>query len=248
MPNDDAPDDATTAEEPESAPVQSTPPDEAPRPSTAPPRNRTSRTSASLPAEPAVAAPGTTRAVALTLVITLLAVAAGVATFFALHYRGQVNDMEQAAADRARAEDIAGKYGVNAATVDFNDIAPWLQNLKSGVTDQVAKRVDGAAEVMRMVVVPVRLQSKGKLVGTKVSDEANGVYKVMVVIDTDATSLQAPQGTTTTTAYTITVDSNQNWLMSDIGNALSGGSGQGSGTSAPTGAPTPPAEAPAPNP
>ncbi|MDP0399672.1 hypothetical protein [Tsukamurella strandjordii] len=165
-------------------------------------------------------APRTGKAVALTVIVALLAVAAAVSTYFALDYRGQARDLQQSAADRARAEEIAGKYGVGASTLDFNDLAPWLRSMKDGVSDELAKKMDGIAETMRQVVTAVRLQSTGKLVVTKVTDEANGVYKVATVVDMSATSVQAPQGTVTTTAYVITVDRNQDWKITDYGNSL----------------------------
>ncbi|WP_343930799.1 hypothetical protein [Tsukamurella strandjordii] len=172
------------------------------------------------PATAGAGAPRTGKAVALTVIVALLAVAAAVSTYFALDYRGQARDLQQSAADRARAEEIAGKYGVGASTLDFNDLAPWLRSMKDGVSDELAKKMDGIAETMRQVVTAVRLQSTGKLVVTKVTDEANGVYKVATVVDMSATSVQAPQGTVTTTAYVITVDRNQDWKITDYGNSL----------------------------
>ncbi|KXO93441.1 hypothetical protein ACFWXB_16040 [Tsukamurella tyrosinosolvens] len=156
----------------------------------------------------------------LTVAATALVSAAATSTYFAVDYHGKVRTIEQSAADRYRAESIAGTYAASASTVDFDDIAPWLAAIKKGVTDQVAKRFDGVAETMRQVVVPLRVKAKGTLVGAKVTEEVDGVYRVMAVVDVVATSLQAPQATTTTSAFTIVVDRNQNWLMSDVGNSL----------------------------
>lgn len=186
--------------------------------------------------------PSSTKAVVLTVLVMLLVIAAGTSGYFAVKYRGEVRSMQQADTDRARAEDIAGKYAVNAATMDFNDLAPWLKAMKTGVSDDLSKKYDGVAELVRQVMVPLRMQSTGTLLLAKVTAEVNGVYEVTSVIEVSAKSLQAAQGTQTTSAYKVSVDRNQNWLITSAGDSTSN-------TPLPSGStPTVPQEQPVPAP
>lgn len=189
--------------------------------------------------------PATRSTVALTLVITLLTVAAMAAGFLAFRFHGQTQDLQRANADRARAEDIAGKYGVAAATLSYQDLAPWLKGLRTGVSDELATRWDGVAETLRQVLVPLQLESTGSLISAKVNGEAKGVYQVVTVVDVAAKSVQAPQGTVTTSAYTMSVDSNLDWKITAVGNPTSGSALPIPGGIAPT-TPAPSAAAPTP--
>ncbi|WP_019201575.1 hypothetical protein [Tsukamurella sp. 1534] len=211
------------------------------------PGDTAGRAPARAAAEPArAAAPSSTRTVALTVVVTLLAILAGVSTFFAFRYHGELRDTQQAAADRTHAEDVAGKYATSVSSPNYNDLAPWLSALKANASEDVAKRFDAIAETMRQILVPMRYVATGsKLVVTKVTNEADGTYKVTAVVEVSATTVVAPQGTVATTAYDITVDRDQDWKITDVGTQAGGfpGTGAAPGGATPS---SPAAPAPAP--
>lgn len=53
------------------------------------------------------------------------------------------------------------------------------------------------------------------------TSESGGVYTVNVFLDVTSTSAQTPQGGQTTVTYTLTVDRNSDWTITEVG-GLSG--------------------------
>ncbi|CAM3287964.1 hypothetical protein [Tsukamurella hominis] len=184
---------------------------------------------------PAGRAPsGTLRTVLATVVVVAL-----VAVSVLLYLQTRTLDTERReAADRARAEQIASDYAVKAATMDYRDLTPWLNGVKAGVTPELAKKYDSILDLMREVVTPLRLTSSGRASFAKTTSEVNGIYQVKVAVDVSSQNIQAPQGTVSTSTYSVSLDRNRDWIITEAGdpanpNAVLSGVGGGSGATTP---------------
>ncbi|MCS3779229.1 hypothetical protein [Tsukamurella ocularis] len=185
-------------------------------------------------AEPTRRSPsGTVRTVLATVVVVALIVAS---VLLYLQTR-TLGTERQEAADRARAEQIASDYAVKAATMDYRDLTPWLNGVKAGVTPELAKKFDSILDLMREVVTPLRLTSTGRASFAKTTSEVNGIYQVKVAVDVSSQNVQAPQGTVSTSTYSVSLDRNRDWIITEAGdpanpNAVLSGVGGGSAPTA----------------
>lgn len=194
-------------------------------------------------AEPARRTPsGTMRTVLATVVVVAL-----VAVSVLLYLQTRTLDTErQEAADRARAEQIASDYAVKAATMDYRDLTPWINGVKAGTTPELAKKYDSILDLMREVVTPLRLTSTGRASFAKTTSEVNGIYQVKVAVDVSTQNVQAPQGTVSTSTYSVSLDKNRSWVITEAGDpanpnaVLSGIGGAGTTPSATPSAPANP--------
>ncbi|GAB3135652.1 hypothetical protein GCM10027289_29720 [Tsukamurella serpentis] len=177
-----------------------------------------------------------------TVLVTVLVVAVLALSVLLFLQHRSLRSERAADADRARAEQIAADYAVKAATMDYRDLTPWLNAMKTGVTPELGKKFDAIADTMREVLPPLRMTTTGKALFGKVTSEVNGIYTVKVAVDVSSQNVQAPQGTVSTTAYGVTLDRGRDWIITEVGdsanpNAVLGGLG---------GAPAPPSSSPAP--
>ena len=65
--------------------------------------------------------------------------------------------------------------------------------------------------------MPLKWTSTGAAIDATVASEAGGIYKVNVFLNVTSTSAQTPQGAQTTVTYNVTIDSNANWQITDVG-------------------------------
>lgn len=194
-------------------------------------------------------------------VIVIAALVAGLVVFAVrdMQARDDLSSLRTDLANRAKAEDIAGKYAVNAATLDYHDLTGWIASLKKGVSPELVKKYDVVGQSMQQVLDVLQVQTTANLVVAKTVNVADNIYNVQVVVETATKNAQMPQGSSSNVAYSITLDKNQNWLITQVGdpsnlvNSTLPGLGQNGapqnggqpGASAPAPSPNP---APAPNP
>lgn len=197
-------------------------------------------------------------------VIVIAALVAGLVVFAVrdMQARDDLSSLRADLANRAKAEDIAGKYAVNAATLDYHDLTGWIASLKKGVSPELVKKYDVVGQSMQQVLDVLQVQTTANLVVAKTVNVADNIYNVQVVVETATKNAQMPQGSSSNVAYSITLDKNQNWLITQVGdpsnlvNSTLPGLGQNGApqNGAPQnggqpGAPAPaPSPAPAPNP
>ncbi|CAM3512994.1 hypothetical protein ACXYTP_22300 [Tsukamurella ocularis] len=185
------------------------------------------------------ASSGTLRTVLATVVVVAL-----VTVSVLLYLQTRTLDGErQAEVDRARAEQIASDYAVKAATMDYRDLTPWLNGVKAGTTPELAKKFDSIVELMREVVTPLRLTSTGRASFAKTTSEVNGIYQVKVAVDVSTQNIQAPQGTVSTSTYSVSLDRNRNWIITEAGDPANPNavlSGLGGTTTSPSANPSAP--------
>lgn len=151
------------------------------------------------------------------VLIAVLAVAAIV--FAALYFtaRSDLAERDERAADDRHAEQLATEYAVGAATVNFQDLDAWITALKQNTTPQLAGKFDETAPKLEQILVPLQWTSTASPITAKVMSEQDGVFKVNVFVNVTSTNAQNPDGTQTTVTYTVTLDENAGWQITDVG-------------------------------
>lgn len=150
----------------------------------------------------------------------LIAVLAVLAIVFAVLYftaRADLADRDERAADDRRAEQLATEYAVGAATVNFQDLDAWIAALKKNTTPQLAGKFDETAPKLEQILVPLQWTSTATPIAAKVMSGQDGVFKVNVFVNVTSTNAQNPDGTQTTVTYTVTLDENAGWQVTDVG-------------------------------
>lgn len=160
---------------------------------------------------------------ALSAVVVLLAVAA---TAFGFLWQSAASDRDDARDQLAavtatqetdaRAEDIARKYAIGAATIDYQNLAAWRTALTAGTTDELANQLREASTQFEQVVVPLQWQSTATPLGTIVASNKDGLITVNVFVNMITKSTQRPEGIPSTATYTLTIDTKQDWKISDV--------------------------------
>lgn len=159
----------------------------------------------------------TLRGVVLTISVLAIFVAAVV---FALLWRGAEADLstaDQQAQSNARAEKVAGDYALGAATVNYQNVGEWTTKLKAGTTPELAAKFDATAPKLQEILTPLQWTSTATPITAKVMSSANGIYKVNVFLNVTSTNAQNPNGSQSTVTYSVTMDSNSDWKIIDVG-------------------------------
>ncbi|GAC51846.1 hypothetical protein [Gordonia amicalis] len=136
--------------------------------------------------------------------------------------------LEQTRANEARAEQVALDYAVGAASMNFQDPAEWQNRLTAGTTPELADRLRKASTSMEQLIKPMQWTSSSEKLTAKVQSERDGVYQVAAFVSVLTKNVQAPAGIESTATYRMTIDSNNDWVISEISGiptSLGGGSG-----------------------
>lgn len=159
----------------------------------------------------------------LSAVVVLLAVAA---TAFGFLWQSAASDRDDArdqlaavtqAEDRnARAKDVAVKYAIGAATVDYQNLAPWRTALVANTTPELANTLKTAATDLEQMYVPLQWQSTATPLGTIVASDKDDLMVVNVFVNVITKTTQGPQGIPSVTTYSLTIDTKQNWVISEV--------------------------------
>ncbi|MXP20541.1 hypothetical protein GIY30_04105 [Gordonia sp. HNM0687] len=183
----------------------------------------------------------------ISLLIVALVAALGTFIYRDMSARSDLDAMTSEAADSATAEDVAGRYAVSAATLDYQDLTPWIAAMKDGVSPELQKKYDVIGQAMEQIITPLRMQTTAELVLAKTQEVNGDMFRVDAVVDVDTKSVQTPDGGSAVAVYTVTLDRSQNWLITEVGDptgAIPGGLGEaapdsGAPESAPAPAPSP---------
>ncbi|RMI32722.1 hypothetical protein [Nocardia stercoris] len=177
-------------------------------------------TSAAAGSQAAGSAPGTVQIRLATLLQAVAAVAlvALTVTFGLLWWSARSTNHDhdaQAAADR-HAEQVATDYAVGASNFNYQDFDAWVGKLKSGTAPQLGAKFDATAGALKQLLVPLQGTTSATPITAKVVDRANG-YTVDVFLNVTSTSAQNPDGKQSTVNYTVHLDPNNNWVITDVG-------------------------------
>jgi hypothetical protein len=150
-------------------------------------------------------------------VIAVLAVALAVMAWMYMGARTQIADNARAADNMRHAEQIATDYSVNAAVMDYKDLGPWKQNLVKGTTPELKEKLTQAATAMEQILLPLQWSSGAQPLAAKVRSSTNGVYVVDAFVSVMTKTVQSAEELQSTATYTVTIDSNNAWQISDVG-------------------------------
>ncbi|MDF0530700.1 hypothetical protein P0W64_14070 [Tsukamurella sp. 8F] len=153
----------------------------------------------------------------------LFAIAAIVFAGLWLSDRSEANDAkaqlsaQQATADQnQRAQDVATKYAVGAATVDYQNLGVWEKAVVAGTTPALSNTLQQAASQMEQIYSPVQWRSTATPITAVATSNKNGVIAVNVFVSVITKTTQTPEGMPSTATYSVTVDSRQNWVITDV--------------------------------
>ncbi|QZT58556.1 hypothetical protein [Mycolicibacterium austroafricanum] len=153
----------------------------------------------------------------VTASIVGLIVALSVMMWLYLGEKAAVDDLHREASDTSHAEQIAIDYAVNAAVMDFKDLAPWKQKLVAGTTPELGEKLTKAANAMEQIILPLEWISTAKPIAAKVRTDESGIYVVDAFVSVMTKTVQAADSLQSTATYAITIDSNNDWRISDVG-------------------------------
>jgi Mce-associated membrane protein len=157
------------------------------------------------------------RSLAVGTVIIGLIVAVGVMTWLYLGATTKLDDQARQADGIRHAEQIALDYAVNAAIMDYKDLGPWKQNLVKGTSPELNAKLTKAATAMEQILLPLQWGSSAHPLAAKVRSHDNGVYVVDAFVSVMTKTAQTADGVQSTATYSITIDSNNAWLITDVG-------------------------------
>ncbi|WP_067686900.1 hypothetical protein [Nocardia jejuensis] len=163
-----------------------------------------------------------TVSIRLSTVATAGAVAAALilAAVFGSLYRSAESELAQrdsAAADDRHAQEVATNYAVGASTIDYKDTKAWLARLQAGTTAQLAAKFDATGPQLEQILLPLQWTSKATPLSSTVVSESGGIYKVNTYLTVTSTSAQTTEGAQTTVTYSLTLDRNADWKITDVG-------------------------------
>lgn len=154
------------------------------------------------------------------LVATLIGASlasAGVLAWLYLGARAKVDADARQVANNSHAERIALDYAVDAAKINVEDLDTWKKNLVKGTTSELKEKLSSAGKSMEQILVPLQWNSTAIPLVAKVRSNSNGIYVVDTFVGVQTKTMQAPEGVQSTATYSITIDSNHDWQISDVG-------------------------------
>ncbi|MGW5074222.1 hypothetical protein [Rhodococcus sp. NPDC004095] len=126
-------------------------------------------------------------------------------------------DAMRADADaRAHAEQVALDYATGAARMDFQDLAGWKQRLTAGTAPELEQRLTQASTSMEQIIVPLQWNSAAQPITAKAEATGDGIYTVDCFVSVFTSNAQAPEGIQSTATYQLTIDSTQDWKITEI--------------------------------
>jgi len=150
-------------------------------------------------------------------VIMLLIAAAATLGWLYIGARNQLHAQAVQSANDSRAEKIALDYAVSAATMDYKDLQAWKVKLVQGTSPELSGKLSDAGTSMEQVLVPLQWSSSARPLVAKVRSNTGGVYIVDSFVSVDTKTIQSPDPLQSTATYSTTIDSNNNWLITDVG-------------------------------
>lgn len=157
------------------------------------------------------------RGLVVGVVIVLLVATTGVLGWLYLGSRHTLAAQSQQADNYARAEKIALDYAVNAAAMNASDLGAWKSKLVAGTTPDLNDKLSKAATSMEQILTPLQWNSTATPLAAKVRSTEGSTYVVDAFVSVQTKTVQAPDPLQSTAAYSITIDSSNNWQISDVG-------------------------------
>ncbi|MDO3068975.1 hypothetical protein [Mycobacteroides abscessus] len=131
--------------------------------------------------------------------------------------RASLTSMRDDADARQRAQQIALDYSRGAAEMDFKDIPGWTKRLTTNTSPELTKKLKDAATSMEQIIVPLQWVSTPTPITSAVRSEHDGIFVVNSFLSIMTKNVQAPNGVQSTATYTVTINSKDNWIITDVG-------------------------------
>ncbi|MEU0870645.1 MULTISPECIES: hypothetical protein [Nocardia] len=157
------------------------------------------------------------RSVVVGALVALLVVVMAATILLWLTARNQLRERDAIAAAEKQAEKVASEYAVGASNIDYQNFDDWVRNLKSNTSPALANKFELTAPQLKEIVLPLKWTSNATPIAAAVKSEDAGVYVVNVFLSVTSTSAQTPEGAQTTVTYTVTLDKNADWKVTDVG-------------------------------
>jgi hypothetical protein len=157
------------------------------------------------------------RSLVIAIVIAILAGAVGALAWLYIDAQQKLDAQASESASNARAEKLALDYAVKAATMDFKDLQAWKVNLVAGTSPELNNKLSEAATSMEQILAPLQWSSTAEPILAKVRSTAAGIVTVDCFVHVLTKTIQAPEALQSTATYGITIDTNNNWLITDVG-------------------------------
>lgn len=156
------------------------------------------------------------RTLSLAVVIVGLIAAVGAMSWLYVGANTKLDAQITQARDEAHAEQIALDYAVRAAIMDYKDLGPWKRALVDGTTPELTKKLTDAANAMEQILLPLQWSSTAKPLAAKTRSH-DGVYVVDAFVSVMTKTVQAADRLQSTATYSVTIDPNNGWKISDVG-------------------------------
>jgi Mce-associated membrane protein len=157
------------------------------------------------------------RTLVVAAAICVAASAIGVLTWLYIGAQNKLSAEAHAASNKKHAEEIAQDYAVHAAEMNFQDLNAWKVQLVKGTSPELKEKLTKAAGEMEQILTPLQWVSTARPLAAKVRSDAGGTYVVDSFVSVLTKTMQAPEGLQSTATYSLTIDSNKDWQISDVG-------------------------------
>jgi Mce-associated membrane protein len=165
---------------------------------------------------PAVPRSVAVKPLALGLVVALLVIGLALVTWQLRSTSDELSSIHSAEAGRAQAEQIALDYATGAAEMDFRDLPTWRTRLTQGTSSELSNRLTQASSSMEQIISPLQWTSTAQPISAKAVAGDGGIYSVDCFISVMTTNSQAPEGIMSTATYKLTIDSGDDWKITEI--------------------------------
>jgi Mce-associated membrane protein len=157
------------------------------------------------------------RTLLVSTLVTALLASLGIMTWLYLSEKTKLDGQARQAADNSHAERVALDYAVDAAKIDAKNLDTWKKNLVKGTTPELKEKLTSAAVSMEQILAPLQWNSTAIPLVAKVRTNTNGIYVVDTFVGVETKTVQAPDGLQSTATYGITIDSNHDWQITEVG-------------------------------
>lgn len=150
-------------------------------------------------------------------VIVAIAVAVAVPAWLYVGAQHKLDVQARQSQGYVRAEKIALDYAVNAAEINFQDLGAWKVKLVAGTGPELKEKLTKAGQEMEQILAPLEWFSTARALAAKVRSDTGGIYVVDCFVSVLTKTIQGPEPLQSTATYSVTVDSNIDWQISDVG-------------------------------
>lgn len=157
------------------------------------------------------------RSLVMGAVIAVMAAAVATLGWLYIDAKRQLDAQASQSANDARAEKIALDYAVNAAAMNYEDLEAWKVKLVAGTSPELNQKLTEAAKSMEQIVVPLQWTSTAEPLVAKVRSNAAGIFVVDCFVSVQTKTVQGPEALQSTATYSVTIDSNHDWQITDVG-------------------------------